>query len=114
MPAHNQYQYSEPKRPTNWPKIILITLGIIILIALAVFFITRNYVGKGTAAPLDDETREQIEGLFNNTYYCSSDVYNCGNFTTQSEAQAVFDACGPGDIHRLDADGNGEACEGLE
>ena len=49
-----------------------------------------------------------------NGYDCSSDVYNCGNFTTQAEAQAVFDACGTGDIHQLDADGNGEACESLQ
>ena len=47
---------------------------------------------------------------------CTEDVYNCGNFTTQAEAQIIFDYCksqGAGDIHRLDADGNGKACEGL-
>jgi len=46
-------------------------------------------------------------------YDCSSDVYNCGDFTTQAEAQEVYDYCGPEDVHGLDRDGNGEACEGL-
>jgi len=46
-------------------------------------------------------------------YDCSSDVYNCADFTTQSEAQEVFDYCGPADIHRLDNDGDGVVCEGL-
>lgn len=49
-------------------------------------------------------------------YICSSDAYNCSDFATQAEAQAVFDYCvnlGFGDIHRLDGDGNGKACESL-
>jgi len=46
-------------------------------------------------------------------YDCSSDVYNCGDFTTQSEAQAVFNYCGPEDVHRLDNDGDGVVCESL-
>jgi len=46
-------------------------------------------------------------------YDCSSNVYNCGDFTTQSEAQEVFDYCGPEDVHGLDNDGDGEVCESL-
>ena len=49
----------------------------------------------------------------NNTYDCSSDVYNCGDFETQAEAQAVFDYCGPEDVHGLDNDGDGVVCESL-
>ncbi|MCF6379218.1 thermonuclease family protein [Nocardioides KLBMP 9356] len=37
---------------------------------------------------------------------------DCGDFATQSEAQAFFVAAGPGDPHLLDADGDGVACEG--
>ncbi|OGJ49715.1 hypothetical protein A2335_02980 [Candidatus Peregrinibacteria bacterium RIFOXYB2_FULL_32_7] len=47
---------------------------------------------------------------------CGSDIYNCSNFSIQSAAQAVYDYCaaqGYGDIHRLDADNNGMACESL-
>ena len=46
---------------------------------------------------------------------CSANVYNCKDFATQAEAQAVFEYCGgsANDIHRLDGDGDGVACEGL-
>lgn len=48
-------------------------------------------------------------------YNCSADVYNCGSFHTQHEAQACFDYCYPiaGDIHKLDQDGDLIACESL-
>ncbi len=38
---------------------------------------------------------------------------DCGDFRSHAEAQAFFEAAGPGDPHRLDRDGNGQACEGL-
>ena len=38
---------------------------------------------------------------------------DCGDFSTQAEAQAFFEAAGPGDPHRLDGDGDGIACESL-
>jgi len=38
---------------------------------------------------------------------------NCSDFPTQLEAQEFYEAAGPGDPHRLDADGNGIACESL-
>ena len=43
---------------------------------------------------------------------CTEDL-NCGDFTTQAEAQACFEHCGPEDVHRLDADKNGVVCESL-
>lgn len=48
-------------------------------------------------------------------YTCSSNTYNCTDFTTHAEAQAVFDACGgtSNDIHRLDSNKDGAACESL-
>ncbi|MEZ4684176.1 MAG: excalibur calcium-binding domain-containing protein [Caldilineaceae bacterium] len=49
-------------------------------------------------------------------YICTSDVYNCSDFNTQAEAQEVFDYCvnlGFGDIHRLDQNNDGVACESL-
>jgi len=47
---------------------------------------------------------------------CSYDFYNCADFQAQAKAQAVFETCGgiENDIHGLDKDGNGIACEGLE
>lgn len=46
---------------------------------------------------------------------CTGNLYNCGDFETRNEAQACFDLCSPheGDIHYLDSDQDGEACEGL-
>lgn len=46
---------------------------------------------------------------------CSFNKYNCSDFKTHAEAQALFLCCGGvnNDIHRLDMDGNGDACESL-
>ena len=49
----------------------------------------------------------------NNSYICTRNTYDCSNFSTQAEAQKAFQACQPGDIHRLDADRDGLACESL-
>ncbi len=47
---------------------------------------------------------------------CSGDLYNCSDFATHAEAQACYNHCqslGRGDIHRLDNDNDGIACENL-
>lgn len=46
---------------------------------------------------------------------CSSNTYNCTDFKTHAEAQQVFNFCGGVnyDIHRLDSDSDGIACESL-
>lgn len=46
---------------------------------------------------------------------CSSDVYNCDDFDTHDEAQVVFESCGGlrNDVHGLDRDEDGLACESL-
>lgn len=46
------------------------------------------------------------------SYQCSSDIYNCSDFSTQAEAQALFLSCSV-DVHRLDSDKDGVACESL-
>ena len=46
-------------------------------------------------------------------YSCHENIYNCSDFLSQREAQDVFNACGSGDIHNLDGDNDGIACEGL-
>ena len=60
-----------------------------------------------------DTTQEQTVDM--GEYICSSNVYNCGDFSTHSEAQTAYDVCGGvgNDIHRLDQDKDGEACESL-
>lgn len=47
---------------------------------------------------------------------CDRDRYNCSDFSTHAAAQACYDYCvslGVGDIHKLDRDHNGVACESL-
>lgn len=58
-------------------------------------------------------TQEQITDT--GGYTCSHNAYNCGDFSTHLEAQTAYDACGGvnNDIHRLDQDKDGEACESL-
>jgi micrococcal nuclease len=49
-------------------------------------------------------------------YVCSSNAYNCSDFDTQAESQAAYAYClnrGKGDIHELDSDDYGTACESL-
>lgn len=38
------------------------------------------------------------------------DDQDCGDFSSQSEAQAFYEAAGPGDPHRLDGERNGTSC----
>ena len=82
-------------------KILIWTFAILILIIVGVFvfFIL-----------ISDEKEVNTEIGFN----CESNTYNCDDFLTQSEAQIVYEECGTdNDIHQLDRDGNGLACESL-
>jgi micrococcal nuclease len=47
---------------------------------------------------------------------CSGNIYNCTDFKTHAAAQAVYDCCMAKvgtDIHRLDSNHDGQACESL-
>jgi len=47
---------------------------------------------------------------------CSGNIYNCSDFATHAQAQACYEYCislGRDDIHRLDGDNDGIACEAL-
>ena len=49
-------------------------------------------------------------------YDCSGNRYNCSDFKTQKQAQECYDHCWQmknRDVHKLDGDGNGKACESL-
>ena len=50
-----------------------------------------------------------------NTYECDFNTYNCVDFESWSEAQYVFRLCGGinDDVHHLDGDQDGLACESL-
>ncbi|MFH1290862.1 MAG: thermonuclease family protein [Nanoarchaeota archaeon] len=59
----------------------------------------------------DDEEGDYVEG----DYVCDKNEYNCGDFSSHDEAQMVFEFCGgaDNDVHVLDKDGDGDACESL-
>lgn len=46
---------------------------------------------------------------------CTGNVYNCASFGSHAQAQACYNYCLPiaGDIHDLDRDNDGSACESL-
>lgn len=65
--------------------------------------------------PIIEEPKPEPKPAPKPAIICSSDIYNCGDFKTHAEAQKVFETCGGtgNDIHRLDRDKNGVACESL-
>ncbi|MCK5027325.1 MAG: excalibur calcium-binding domain-containing protein, partial [Candidatus Pacebacteria bacterium] len=58
---------------------------------------------------------EEVVVIDTGEYTCSFNAYNCGDFSTHAEAQEVYELCGGvnNDVHRLDRDNDGEACESL-
>lgn len=85
-------------------KILIWALGILTLIVIGVFaFFMLATEDEGPVA------------ITESNYDCESNIYNCDDFGIRSEAQKVFDECGglENDVHALDKDGNGLACEGL-
>lgn len=72
---------------------------------------------KKLAEDMDKQVKElQKEQAENsNNVICDTNTYNCDDFSTQAEAQAVFKKCGGvgNDVHHLDSDGDGVACETL-
>lgn len=83
------------------PLIITIIILVLIILGFLIFL------------ALSGEEKEKISIYVTNKNNCESDVYNCADFEDQEEAQAVFNLCGPEDVHRLDNDGDGVVCEGL-
>lgn len=88
----------------------------------------KNSLGNGTKSNIDyfsteaepieeDDSNDDPGDDTDSDIICSSDVYNCSDFSTQAEAQNVHDQCMAEvgtDIHGLDSDDDGEACESLD
>jgi endonuclease YncB( thermonuclease family) len=63
-------------------------------------------------APTQQPPAQEQQAVCN----CTGNVYNCSDFGTHSAAQACYEYCqsvGRGDIHWLDGDNDGSACERL-
>ena len=69
-----------------------------------------------TEQPMEEEAKIERPEPRTSTldYECSYNKYNCADFKTQTEAQAVMIYCGNDDIHYLDGDDDGIACESLK
>lgn len=66
-------------------------------------------------APVEEIESTPPPSQDTSNYICSYNAYNCSDFSTHNEAQTVYEACGgvANDIHRLDRDKDGLACETL-
>jgi len=66
-----------------------------------------------TTTPAVTTTQPSTSNLQN--INCSANAYNCTDFKTHAEAQEVFEYCGGvnNDVHKLDQDKDGLACESL-
>ena len=104
----------------NWAFII----GGIFLLSMVVIFFPKEETGKiplelehrtATIEIIDEPVESEVEDEEQEVCDCSSNIYNCDDFSTHSEAQSCFEYCGgiDNDIHWLDGDDDGVACEGL-
>lgn len=126
------------KKTKVLPSIVLIVVFLLLLVSSIIFaappsdltdftptvyvyapLIAKNWPPPPTAtnAPVATSTPEPSATPTTEAVCdCSSDLYNCSDFATQAQAQACYDYCvsqGRGDIHRLDGDNDGIACESL-
>lgn len=69
---------------------------------------------------MNDNWQPDQKGIFLDDDYvlnsCETNDWNCDDFCTQQDAQKVFEECArpsSPDVHNLDSDGNGIACERL-
>ena len=63
----------------------------------------------------DSEPKEEVKSEDSGDVICSRNTYNCTHFKTKEEAQKVYDQCGGvgNDIHQLDRNKDGAACDSL-
>lgn len=118
--SYQQYASEEPKKNRPWGTIVFLVFGIIVVAVVIWMFLARPLL----------LVQERTNDFFNqasggnqgiavgepNLSACGEDLYNCDDFNTSAEAQAVYDVCidqNAGDIHQLDNDGDGKVCEGL-
>ncbi len=100
-------------------RLFMIGIGVVLLVALGLEASNTDVdLGKlvetGSLSESMIKRDENGKALYGAT--CEENVYNCGNFKTQPEAQEVYDTCNSAenpDRHGLDRDGDGIACQSL-
>lgn len=100
-------------------RVWMIGVGVVLLVALG-FEMSNTDVDLGKVVETGSISESIIKRDENgNALYgamCEENVYNCADFSTQPEAQEVFDTCRTEekrDRHGLDRDGDGVACQSL-
>lgn len=86
-------------------NLIIVVCIIFIALFVVLFFLVNFNVGNNLDNPSMNESVD-----------CSTDIYNCEDFTNCEEARVVFDKCmnfTSSDIHGLDLDKDGIACNSL-
>jgi len=80
----------------------------------------EDYAKKNDLRIWEEDKIEEIknsneDAISLENYACSSNLYNCDDFSTQAEAQKVFEYCGGlvMTFTKLDGDKDGLACESL-
>jgi hypothetical protein len=101
---------------TRW---IMIAVIVMLLAALGMEAKNTDFdLGKmiKTGSVTESRVKRDEKGNIALDAMCQEPTYNCDDFTTQKEAQDVFDHCkysDDNDPHRLDGDKDGVACESL-
>jgi hypothetical protein len=92
------------KKDKIWATIIIIIAFFYIFNAVVDYKVDKIYEEVGVSNPNSMTDSD-----------CSSNKYNCGDFSTYTQAKAMFDKCGgvSNDIHYLDGDDDGIPCESL-
>lgn len=114
----------ETIKPTSTKKKVLLGVIIVLLGALGLELSNNDFslesLLEGNSLSESKIIRDangniDFSSPLNVKAYCELDTKNCADFTTQADAQKVFEQCGgtSADIHRLDGDGDGVACESL-
>ncbi len=106
---NNPYTTEKPKK---WGWIIMGILAAILIILTVIFLVIPAFSeGENNSYEVSSNISQNEE----TEVICVTDTYNCDDFPNQFEAQMTYNRCLRlfGDIHRLDNDGDGEACESL-
>ena len=97
---------------------ILFILGLLIILSLVIAIFVKGSFTAFTTSRASESISESpdFKPIVSMSYECTKDFYNCYDFETQADAQRIFELCGNAsgfDIHDLDRDGDGVACESL-
>ena len=83
-------------------------IGVVVLMALIIIWMVFIFSTPNENQVYEDDTSESLY-----KDYCLSNLFSCDDFSNQEEAQTIYEFCGglTHDIHHLDGDGDGIACE---